>query len=342
MRSAEEIRNAIRVGWNLGNALDTFPRPGGGEKEGETGWGNPITTKAMIDAVAAKGFNIIRIPVTWFPYVDDANNYRIDPTHLARVRKVVDYAMENQVFAILNLHHENQWLIPQWKRYETVKKKYCRIWEQIADYFKDYPDLLLFEAMNEPRIEGAENEWEGGTGEVREVLNSLQGEFIKLIRNSDGNNKTRSLLITTAGASAAESALAGLVLPNDENVMVSLHIYLPFCFCTTTKENGGTAVWDGTYNSVLEETFERIDRMILQKGTGVLLTEFGAIAQNNDAEIGKWIEKLLFEASSHGIKGIWWDNNYEDTPGDSFAIFRRTTCEWIRPDVTACLLKCRA
>ena len=221
MRNAEEIRNAIRVGWNLGNALDTFPRPGGGEKEGETGWGNPITTKAMIDAVAAKGFNIIRIPVTWFPYVDDANNYRIDPTHLARVREVVDYAMENQVFAILNLHHENQWLIPQWKRYETVKKKQCRIWEQIADYFKDYPDLLLFEAMNEPRIEGAENEWEGGTGEVREVLNSLQGEFIKLIRNSDGNNKTRSLLITTAGASAAESALAGLVLPNDENVMVS-------------------------------------------------------------------------------------------------------------------------
>lgn len=249
--------------------------------------------------------------------------------------------MENQVFAILNLHHENQWLIPQWKRYETVKKKYCRIWEQIADYFKDYPDLLLFEAMNEPRIEGAENEWEGGTGEVREVLNSLQGEFIKLIRNSDGNNKTRSLLITTTGASAAESALAGLVLPNDKNVMVSLHIYLPFCFCTTTKENGGTAVWDGTYNSVLEETFERIDRMILQKGSGVMLTEFGAIAQNNDAEIGKWIEKLLFEASSRGIKGIWWDNNYEDTPGDSFAIFRRATCEWIRPDVTACLLKCR-
>ena len=64
-------------------------------------------------------------------------------------------------------------------------------------------------------------------------------------------------------------------------------------------------------------------------------------SQNNDAEIGKWIEKLLFEASSRGIKGIWWDNNYEDTPGDSFAIFRRATCEWIRPDVTACLLKCR-
>lgn len=341
MRNAEEIRNEIRAGWNLGNALDAFARPGTGETEGETGWGNPVTTKAMIDAVAAKGFNIIRIPVTWFPYVDDANDYRIDPAHLARVKEVVDYAMENQVFAILNLHHENPWLIPQWKRYETLKRKYCRILEQIADYFKDYPDLLLFEAMNEPRIENGENEWEGATEEVREVISALQSEFVTLVRNSGGNNKTRSLLITTAGASTAQAALDGLRLPGDKNVMVSLHIYLPFCFCTTTKKNGGTAVWDGTYNSVLDETFERIDRMILQKGTGVLLTEFGAIAQNNDAEICKWIEKLLSEASSRGIKGIWWDNNYEDTPGDSFAIFRRATCEWIRPEVTECLLKSR-
>ena len=50
MRYVNEIVKAMKIGWNLGNSLDSFEvsdRLGG-----ETGWGNPATEKRMIDEIA--------------------------------------------------------------------------------------------------------------------------------------------------------------------------------------------------------------------------------------------------------------------------------------------------
>ena len=86
MRNVNEIVKAMKIGWNLGNSLDSFEvsdRLGG-----ETGWGNPATEKRMIDEIASVGFNLIRIPVTWFPYVNDEDHDTICPAHLARVEEI--------------------------------------------------------------------------------------------------------------------------------------------------------------------------------------------------------------------------------------------------------------
>ena len=83
------------IGWNLGNSLDAF----GGNASGlgtETSWGNPRTTKAMIDAVKSKGFNTVRVPVTWFPHLDGNNN--IDSAWMARVKEVVNYGIDNNMY----------------------------------------------------------------------------------------------------------------------------------------------------------------------------------------------------------------------------------------------------
>lgn len=339
MRNVNEIVKAMKIGWNLGNSLDSFEvsdRLGG-----ETGWGNPATEKRMIDEIASVGFNLIRIPVTWFPYVNDEDHDTICPAHLARVKEVVDYAIANHMFVILNTHHENSWLIPQWEGYEKRKEKYCRIWEQIAECFKDYPDLLLFEALNEPRIEFGENEWGGCTQEVREVINALQAEFVKVIRSSGGNNQERCILITTAGASTASEALEGLAIPEDHHLLVSLHLYLPQKFCVAVDKEHDMTVWDGTDQYVLDQAFERIDQMLLKQEIPVIITEFGAAYKGNTKEIAKWTEYVLSRAARLGIKCLWWDNNYENVPGDSFAVFRRATCEWVRPEILTCLLKAR-
>ncbi len=60
-KSAADFASQINVGWNLGNTLDVAECWGG-----ETGWGNPVTTKQHITAIKEKGFNAIRIPVTWY------------------------------------------------------------------------------------------------------------------------------------------------------------------------------------------------------------------------------------------------------------------------------------
>ena len=60
------------IGWNLGNTLDSVDfRQEGSVEYYETLWGNPITTKQMIDAVKEAGFKAVRVPVTWYDHVDE-------------------------------------------------------------------------------------------------------------------------------------------------------------------------------------------------------------------------------------------------------------------------------
>ncbi|MCU1682347.1 MAG: glycoside hydrolase family 5, partial [Amycolatopsis sp.] len=74
-----DIWSQLKAGWNLGNSFDATPC--------ETCWGNPATTKAMIDQIATK-FNFLRIPVTWYPHLTTgAPSYTIDPAFLARLKQ---------------------------------------------------------------------------------------------------------------------------------------------------------------------------------------------------------------------------------------------------------------
>ena len=112
-KTTAEYVSGINVGWNLGNSLDVAEAWGG-----ETGWGNPTITKELIDEVAKKGFNAIRIPVTWYGSTDTSRkgalnpqtNYKITESRLARVKEVVDYAADNGMYIIINMNHENAWL----------------------------------------------------------------------------------------------------------------------------------------------------------------------------------------------------------------------------------------
>ena len=108
-----ELVNEMRVGWNLGNTLDAIG--------GETNWGNPKTTKEMIDKVKEMGFNTVRFPVTWGGHVGQAPDYKINKEWLDRVEEVVNYALSNDMYAIINLHHENSWLVPTYAQEKEVQ-----------------------------------------------------------------------------------------------------------------------------------------------------------------------------------------------------------------------------
>lgn len=103
---ATQIVTMMKFGWNLGNTLDAL---GGSWKKGlntQTAWGQPLTTKEMIDGLAKSGVKTIRIPVSWSEHVID-KYYTIDPKWMARVKEIVTWAYENDMFIILNSHHDN-------------------------------------------------------------------------------------------------------------------------------------------------------------------------------------------------------------------------------------------
>ncbi len=341
--TAKDLVSEIKIGWNLGNTLDATG--------GENAWGNPITTKEMIDEVAKKGFNCIRIPVTWYQYAQGSPDYAIDEQWLQRVEQVVDYALSNDMYVILDMHHEeNGWLTPDKEKEDALRYILVKFWTQIANHFEAYGDHLIFEAMNEPRTKGSANEWNGGTMQERDVVNMLDQAFVETVRSSGGNNEKRILLLSTYGGSNVDASISGISIPQgDDKIGVSIHAYAPYLFTFSSADD--LVVWDtNQHRGSIESIFMRLEKKFIEKGVPVIVTEFGAerkvmsLEDNpmgyNDTEVEKWVREYVQSAKKYGIPCVWWDNGI-CTPGngEAFGIFDRNELTWKRENVVDAMIE---
>ncbi len=337
--SALELTKEMRVGWNLGNTMDAYSPTATG-LAAETCWGNPKTTKAMIDKVKEMGFNTVRIPITWAGHVGAAPNYTIDTAWMNRVEEIVNYVLDNDMYAIINLHHEeSSWLIPIYANKDKATAQVTKLWEQIGNRFKNYSDYLIFEAMNEPRVIGSSSEWSGGTPENRAVINSLNLAAVNTIRSSGGNNAKRFIMIPTHAATSLTDAVNDLVIPNnDSRVIVSLHIYSPYYFAMVSTN---TPTWGSDYDkSSLSSEFEAVYNKFIKNGRAVVIGEFGTIDKNNLSSRVAHAEHYAQEARKRGIPVIWWDNGYYGPGNDnSYAILNRNSLTWYYPEIAQALVR---
>ena len=339
--SAAEIIAEMGTGWNLGNTMDS-------EEGGETGWGNPVTTKEMIDEVHRAGFDTLRIPTTWKNSMGGAPDYTVDSEWLKRLEEIVGYALENDMYVIINTHHDTDWIKPQYEDVENVKVQLAALWTQIAEYFKDYGDHLIFEGLNEPRIVGGANEWNGGTEEGRDCLNQLNDVFVKTVRATGGNNETRTLLITTFAAQPAASGVSALIVPDDKYVGVSIHAYTPYRFTyDSVGESWNTAVFDGSCASEIDSLFAGLNEAFISKGIPVIITEYGSVSKmidktwyiTNTEEVAKWAKHYVSAAEKYGIPCVWWDNGYHKSGNELFGIFNRRELTWYEPEVVTAIME---
>ena len=139
--TATEVVSDMVIGWNLGNALDSYVAGETGLAT-ETSWGNPYSTKAMIDGIKEAGFNAVRVPVTWYNHMDASTN-QIDKEWMDRVEEVVNYVLDNDMYCIINVHHdtgEKGWLKATENGIDVKKAKFKAIWEQVSERFGEYGD----------------------------------------------------------------------------------------------------------------------------------------------------------------------------------------------------------
>lgn len=337
--SSAELIAEMGAGWNLGNTMDA--------DGGETAWGNPVTTKEMIDEVRNAGFNTLRIPTTWDRHMGEAPDYTVDEEWINRVEEIVGYALENDMYVILNTHHETKWIKPQYDGLEDVKVQFTALWTQIAEHFKDYGDHLIFEGLNEPRIEGGTNEWNGGTEEGRDCLNQLNAVFVETVRKTGGNNDTRTLLITTFAAQPAASGINALTIPDDEHIGVSIHAYTPYRFTyDSVGESWNTAVFDDSCAAEIDRLFESLNNTFVSKGIPVIITEYGSVSKmidrdwriSNSDEAAKWAAHYISTAEKYGIPCVWWDNGYHSSGNELFGIFNRRELTWYEPKIVEAII----
>ena len=334
--TATELVSFIGTGWNLGNTLDATG--GGNSLYSETSWGNPKTTKAMIDAVKKQGFNTVRVPVSWGNHTT-GNNFTIDSKWLARVKEVVDYCIDNDMYVILNIHHDTstQYYYPS-SKYKTQSVKFVKsIWTQVAKYFKDYDQHLVFETLNEPRLVGTGDEWWFNVNypndNVRDsisVINTLNQTAVDTIRAAGGKNNDRCIMVPGYGASIDGCTTSTFKLPNDstpERLIVSVHAYTPYNFALNAN---GTAEFKNNLKSEVDYLYSTIKSHFIDKGIPAIIGETSASNKNNASERLKWAQYYMGKSAEYGVPCMLWDNNVFNgsDKGECHGHLNRSTLKW--------------
>ncbi|WP_086929439.1 cellulase family glycosylhydrolase [Agarilytica rhodophyticola] len=313
-----EIAAEMSPGANLWNTLDAHGCNFGLGDEGC--WGNPITTLEMISDISDRGFKTLRIPVTWYNHMGPGPDFVIDSAWLDRVEEVANYAFTNDMYVIINIHHDDykpgedkgKWLSPLVERKEQTIDQLEKVWTQIAERFKDYGDYLIFETMNEPRAVDTPQQWSGGTPEHRAVINQLNLAAVNAIRATGGNNASRFIMTPQYGAHGG-AAISDLVIPNnDERIIVSIHNYHPFPFTLQSIKDGGTDEWGSTPEKAqLIDSLKVYHEAFTSKGQAVVLGEWGAANKDNIEARVKYYEVFSAASKAFDITPIAWIYSYQ-------------------------------
>ena len=239
--SSIELSQLMGLGWNLGNSLEAIYGSEGALAGDETSWGNPRISQGLIDSIKAAGFNAVRIPVSWSHQLEDEYSYTIKESWLKRVGEVVDYVISNQMYAIINIHWDGGWMDhPDYAHQDEINYKIDAIWSQVANYFVNYPDYLLFAGTNEVH---EENQWGAPTKENVEVQNSFNQTFIDAVRNTGGKNTQRHLVVQ-GYVTNIDYTVRNFIVPTDiseDRMMLEVHFYDPYDFAL--QESGGKTQW---------------------------------------------------------------------------------------------------
>jgi endoglucanase len=310
--SAIDIVDDMGLGWNLGNTFDsvnTWTNPLTVDAV-ETGWGNSTTTKEMISTIHDYGFDSIRIPITWWQMMD--SDYTINADYLARVKEVVDWCYEEGMYVIINTHHDDvthgddnidSWLSIASSDLTTAQKNYETVWNQIASYFADYDNHLVFEGMNEPSF---------GTDKVV----ALNQTFVDTVRATGGNNADRLLLVSAPNTDLSQSLKSDFTLPDDDMIAVSIHYYLPSTFCVA--EAGASWGYASTWGTDAEKNelinnFESMKSKFVDNGVPVILGEYGVLTSDENGKdkdsIYDFLKTVAETSKSYdGITSYLWDS----------------------------------
>lgn len=347
-KTSSEIVANMGFGFNIGNSLDATSGRVSDVLKHEQAWGNPVITQELVDGVVAAGFTTIRIPTTWYSFVSTDGKYTIDPAYLARVKEVVDYCYKHDVYIILNLHHE-EWINTSKlvTNQDEIAKEIGALWAQIADYFADYDQHLIFEGMNEPRLAGTNIEWSGNQ-EAYNTVNYFNQVFANAVRSSGkGYNHERCLMIPGYAASNSASVLRTIYLPtyNGEtvnNLIISTHSYSPYSFCLSAEQQNFD-LSNPSDTSSIDTVFETIKTEFLDHGIPVVIGETSATGKTNNQARVNWVTYMATKAAEHGVPIVLWDNGAPGTGGsENHCYFNRRTGELADPDFVNAMMKVKS
>ena len=358
-KNASFLLKQIVVGWNLGNTLEATDEwsdedghhSGDGfsdyapNLDTEIKWQPDRTTQAMMTKIKEAGFNAVRIPVRWYRHADA--NFNIHNEWMNRVKEVVDYAISQNMYVILNSHHDN-W----YDRMATIPDeadilgKFGKMWTQIATAFKGYDEHLIFAAVNEV-IEDSNGPWykdgekwpwyngtaitNGPNTTQQKLFDNMLQTFVDNVRATGGNNAWRNLMFQPWAASTAIAQYGTVNIPTDKvanRLIFEFHCYDPYNYCTAKSQHTVAESDKASIRTLLKNVNDRF----VAKGIPAIMAEFGSsLDVSNSAKNAEYdktradyMEFIVSEAKQYNIPSFYWDNNAFKS-GETFGLLDRAS-----------------
>lgn len=349
--SASELTVLMGNGINLGNTMEAYGHISLGTEAPvssyETLWGQPVTTQEMITGMKNAGFDTLRIPVAWTNAMDyESGDYTIREDYLNRVEEIINYALNENMYVVINDHWDGSWWGMFGSASEETRQKawdlYTSMWTQIAERYKEYSDYLIFESANEElgnRLNDTDVAADSGTlsaDECYEMTLKINQKFVDIVRGTGGNNESRFLLIAGYNTDVDMTTDDRYIMPTDpanevNKLILSVHYYTPWGYCG----NESLSLWGtkrnyGEMNSLLESLTKFTDQ-----GYGVIIGEYGVLVKS-DGTLKKnaalYYKNFLDNCDLYNFCPLLWDCNN---------LYNRQDCKIIDDEI-ATLYKERA
>jgi len=353
--NAVALAAKMKVGWNLGNTLEATSVNNGVYSANETLWGNPKTTKTLIDGIKAAGFNAIRLPCAWSGYIDNVETHHIKDSWLARVKEVIDYCVDNDMYVIINIHWDGGWLEnnPLYSQQGSINEKQKALWEQIAVYFRGYDEHLLFAGTNEVHFD-----YNTPTAEHVDVQQSFNQTFVDAVRSTGGKNATRNLVVQAYNTNIT-FAKNLMTMPDDaagitDRLMVEVHFYDPYEF--TLQEGSTKYLWGADFagspntptwgqEAWVDEAFGIMKTEFVDNDIPVILGEYGPMFRssltgtaltNHTQSRNHYLNYINKAAKENGLITFYWDSGYTGDGGSG--LFNRASGQPFYPDAIEAII----
>jgi endoglucanase len=312
-KDASYYNRLLGRGINLGNALEA-------PKEG--GWGLTIEAD-YFKRIKEAGFQSVRVPIRWSAHAGAEAPYTIDDAFFQRIDWVIDQALSRGLAIVINVHHYDELL----KDPDKHRERFLSLWKQIAGRYRQRPEQLYFEILNEPHSKLTDELWNRMSAEVLAVIRASNPRRMVIVGPSQWNSVHR---------------LEKLNLPDDDRMLIAtFHYYEPHHFTHQGAPwAAGSNKWKGTIWPAGPKDLEALDKDFAKAAAWakkmrrpLYLGEFGAYSEADMDSRVRWTKAVARAADQHGFSWAYWEF------GAGFGAYDPRARAWRQPLLKALLDK---
>jgi endoglucanase len=270
------------------------------------------------------GFQSVRINLHAFRHMDKADGWALSPAWFETLDWAVRGATRNGLLAILDLHEFGA----LGNDAEGHKAQFLAFWKQVAAHYRNAPDAVIFEILNEPNKALTPVLW-----------NQYLREALAIIRES---NPTRTVIVGPAFWNSVDH-LDELELPDgDRHLIVTVHYYKPMLFThqgarwTDHKDKSGVTWGTEEERKAVQNDFAKVSSWAGKNKRPIFLGEFGAYDKGPMESRVRYTDFVARTAEASGWSWAYWQFDSD------FILYDIQRDTWVEPILSALVPKASA